>query len=114
MDVEAVPLLAIHHGLVALRARPQVFCRFESVTGASPGTSEASAVTLKSWPGGAAGAAPTISRAVAIAAASAARTKRCMGTPLFFVQADIRSPEPTGFRRGLGASCPSLIAVGRL
>src|SRR6476660_4939580 len=81
MDVEAVPLLAIHHGLVALRARPQVFFRFESVTGASPDTSEASAVTLKWWPGGAAGAAPTVSRAVAIAAASAARTKRCMGIP---------------------------------
>ena len=45
-DVDAVPLFAIHHGVESPRASPQVFCRFASVTGAMPGTSEASGVMV--------------------------------------------------------------------
>src|SRR4029077_1630556 len=90
MDVLAVALLAIHHGLVALRVSPQVFWRFGSVAGASPGTSDASGVTLYWLPGGAAGAAPTASRATTSVAASAAGTRRCMSPPSV-----VRSAGPT-------------------
>ena len=51
----SVPLSATHHGLVALRARPQPLTRFGSVAAAAPGTSETSRVTAYVPPGGAAG-----------------------------------------------------------
>src|SRR6185312_3969025 len=75
------PLSAIHQGLPALRASPQAFWTFASVTGANPGTFETSGVTLYFVPGGAAGAAPANTKAATSPAASAAGAKRNMSPP---------------------------------
>src|SRR5262245_61649690 len=75
----SVPLSATHHGLVALRARPQPLTRCGSVTAAAPGTSETSGVTVYEPSGGAAGTGAAAASARLVTAATSTRRRVDLG-----------------------------------
>src|SRR5215471_2012416 len=75
----SVPLSATHHGLEALRARPQPLTRCGSVTAAAPWTSETSGVTVYEPPGGAAGTGAAATSARLVTAATSTRRRVDLG-----------------------------------